>query len=108
MILVQHPVFVTNSRVCSYFILAGTESTLVVVFCVGFAAESENLETLASAKRISKNVPLLVANIGPQTFGLDENALLLVDESGIRQLPWASKDELSAELVKEIASRMTQ
>jgi len=78
------------------------------LYCVGFAAESENLESLAPAKRISKNVPLLVANIGPQTFGLDENALLLVDATGTRELPWSSKEELSAELVKEIAARVSK
>ena len=76
------------------------------LYCVGFAAESENLEKLATAKRIAKGVPLLVANLGPQTFGLDENALLLVNEHGTRQLPWASKEDLSAELVKEIASKL--
>ena len=78
------------------------------LYCVGFAAESENLEELATAKRVSKGVPLLIANVGPQTFGLDENALLLVDESGTRELPWASKDALSDELVKEIATRISR
>ena len=78
------------------------------LYCVGFAAESENLEQLAIAKRQAKGVPLLVANLGPQTFGLDENSLLLVDESGTRQLGWASKDDLSLELVNEIASRISK
>ena len=78
------------------------------LYCVGFAAESENLEQLAVAKRASKGVPLLVANVGPQTFGLDENALLLVDEAGTRQLAWASKDELSAELVRELATKLAK
>jgi phosphopantothenoylcysteine decarboxylase/phosphopantothenate--cysteine ligase len=78
------------------------------LYCVGFAAESENLEQLAVAKRASKGVPLLVANVGPQTFGLDENALLLVDEAGTRQLAWASKDDLSAELVRELAARLAK
>jgi len=76
------------------------------LYCVGFAAESENLEQLAVAKRARKGVPLLVANLGPKTFGLDENALLLVDESGTRELAWASKELLSQELVKEIATRI--
>ena len=78
------------------------------LYCVGFAAESENLEQLAIAKRQAKGVPLLVANLGPQTFGLDENSLLLVDESGTRQLGWASKDDLSLERVNEIASRISK
>jgi phosphopantothenoylcysteine decarboxylase/phosphopantothenate--cysteine ligase len=76
------------------------------LYCVGFAAESEELQTLAVAKRKSKGVPLLVANLGPATFGRDENALLLVDETGVRELAWASKDELAVELVGEISRRI--
>jgi phosphopantothenoylcysteine decarboxylase/phosphopantothenate--cysteine ligase len=77
------------------------------LFCVGFAAESENLKELALKKRASKGVPLLVANIGPATFGLDENALLLVDESGAsKELSWATKEALAQELVHEIANRV--
>jgi len=49
------------------------------LFCVGFAAESHELLAHATAKRIRKGVPLLVGNIGPATFGQDDNALLLVD-----------------------------
>ena len=50
------------------------------LFCVGFAAESHDLAANAQAKRARKGVPLLVGNIGPATFGADDNALLLVDE----------------------------
>ncbi|RWY59940.1 phosphopantothenoylcysteine decarboxylase, partial [Escherichia coli] len=48
------------------------------LFCVSFAAESHDLEDNAQAKRKRKGVPLLVGNIGPATFGRDDNALLLV------------------------------
>ena len=76
------------------------------LYCVGFAAESENLEAHAKAKRERKNVPLLVGNIGPATFGMDDNALLLVDASGTKELPRASKVALARELVIEIAKRL--
>jgi len=75
-------------------------------WCVGFAAESEDLEANGAAKREKKGVPLLVGNIGHETFGRDENELLLIDADGSRRLPRASKDSLAAELVAEIASRL--
>src|SRR5690606_11856974 len=49
-------------------------------YCIGFAAESEKLEEHGAAKRARKGVPLLVGNIGPDTFGRDDNDLLLIDE----------------------------
>ncbi len=76
------------------------------LFCVGFAAESHDLLAHATAKRARKGVPLLVGNIGPSTFGQDDNALLLVDEQGARELPRASKQALAAQLIADIARRL--
>ncbi|MDM0069430.1 bifunctional phosphopantothenoylcysteine decarboxylase/phosphopantothenate--cysteine ligase CoaBC [Variovorax sp. J31P207] len=76
------------------------------LFCVGFAAESENLEAHAKAKRERKGIPLLVGNIGPLTFGQDDNSLLLVDAQGVRELPRAPKLTLARDLVAEIAARL--
>ena len=77
------------------------------LFCVGFAAESENLIENAKAKRARKGIPLLVGNIGPLTFGQDHNSLLLVDETNVRELPRAPKQVLARELVAEIAVRLS-
>ncbi|MBK6612709.1 bifunctional phosphopantothenoylcysteine decarboxylase/phosphopantothenate--cysteine ligase CoaBC [Ottowia sp.] len=77
------------------------------LFCVGFAAESQDLQANAQAKRVRKGVPLLVANIGPATFGKDDNALLLVDDEGVSDLPRASKRVLAQQLVAEIARRVS-
>jgi phosphopantothenoylcysteine decarboxylase/phosphopantothenate--cysteine ligase len=76
------------------------------LFCVGFAAESHDLLAYATAKRIRKGVPLLVGNIGPATFGQDDNALLLVDAQGARELPHASKQVLAVQLIEDIARRL--
>jgi phosphopantothenoylcysteine decarboxylase/phosphopantothenate--cysteine ligase len=76
------------------------------LFCVGFAAESHDLLAHATAKRIRKGVPLLVGNIGPATFGQDDNALLLVDAQGASELPHASKQALAAQLIEDIARRL--
>ena len=76
------------------------------LYCVGFAAESDNLLAHASAKRVRKNVPLLVGNIGPATFGQDDNTLLLIDAHGSSALPRASKAQLGHALIAEIARRL--
>ena len=76
------------------------------LFCVGFAAESHDLLAHATAKRQRKGVPLLVGNIGPATFGQDDNALLLVDAHGHRELPRASKRALARALIADIAHRL--
>lgn len=76
------------------------------LYCVGFAAESHDLLENAQAKRLRKKVPLLVGNIGPDTFGQDHNALLLLDAQGHAALPRASKLSLARRLVQEIASRI--
>ncbi|WP_333842897.1 bifunctional phosphopantothenoylcysteine decarboxylase/phosphopantothenate--cysteine ligase CoaBC [Limnohabitans sp.] len=76
------------------------------LYCVGFAAESHDLLKHATDKRARKGVPLLVGNIGPATFGLDDNALLLVDAQGSQALAHASKLTLARQLVAEIAVRM--
>jgi len=76
------------------------------LYCVGFAAESHDLLAHATAKRARKGVPLLVGNIGPATFGQDDNALLLVDAHGAQEIPRNSKLVLARHLVTEIARRL--
>jgi phosphopantothenoylcysteine decarboxylase/phosphopantothenate--cysteine ligase len=76
------------------------------LYCVGFAAESHDLLNHAKAKRERKGVPLLVGNIGPATFGMDDNALLLVDAKGTKELPHANKLTLARQLVQEVAARL--
>ena len=75
------------------------------LFCVGFAAESQNLLELASAKRARKDIPLIVGNIGPQAFGQDDNALLLIDAQGATELPRNSKIALARQLIAHIAQQ---
>ncbi|MBY0236599.1 MAG: phosphopantothenate synthase, partial [Burkholderiaceae bacterium] len=89
-------------------ILASVAALNPPPFCVGFAAESEKLLEHARAKRLRKNVPLLVGNIGPATFGQDHNALLLVDASGEREIPHNDKASLARQLVQDIAQRLHQ
>jgi phosphopantothenoylcysteine decarboxylase/phosphopantothenate--cysteine ligase len=72
-------------------------------FCVGFAAETEDLLKNAQAKRKKKGIPLLAANLANETFGKDTNALTLFDEAGVHELPRATKIVLARQLVEYIA-----
>lgn len=87
-------------------ILASVAALPVPPFCVGFAAESDDLLMHGAAKRERKNIPLLVGNIGHQTFGKDDNEIVLFDAEGHHALPRASKDSLAITLVTEIAARL--
>lgn len=87
-------------------ILAAVAGLPGAPYCVGFAAESHDLARHAREKLERKRVPLIVGNLGPATFGRDDNALLLVDAQGEQSLPHASKLHLARELVREIAQRL--
>jgi len=76
------------------------------LYCVGFAAESQDLLAQTQAKRERKGVPLMVGNIGPATFGQDNNTLLVVDDVGHREFSNAPKLSLARRLIAEIAGRM--
>lgn len=74
-------------------------------FCVGFAAESENVIEYAQAKRAKKNIPLIIANEGPSTFGSEYNQASLISEDGVQPLQKMRKDELALVLIQAIAEQ---
>ena len=77
-------------------------------FCVGFAAESENLYQYAEEKRRRKKLPLLAANLAQDAIGSDDNELILFDDDGSHPLPRASKLTLARQLVKHISKLYPQ
>lgn len=75
-------------------------------FCVGFAAETDDVVQNAEIKRRTKKVPLLVANRAQDALGSDQNEVTLLDERGSHPLPRMDKLALARRLVAEIASRL--
>src|SRR5690349_893910 len=75
-------------------------------FCVGFAAETDDVVRNAETKRRAKKVPLLIANRAQDAMGSDENEVTLIDERGAHPLPRMDKLALARRLVAEIASRL--
>ena len=77
-------------------------------FCVGFAAESHDVERLGEEKRRRKKLPLLIANRAQDALGSDDNEVILLDDAGAHPLPKMDKLALARRLVAEIAARMPQ
>ena len=115
--LAEHKIKKDGKRVAPTFELTENPDILAAVaslpqppYCVGFAAESERLLDHARAKLLRKRIPLIVGNLGPATFGRDDNSLLLVDAHTERALPadgsQADKLTLARALVVELAQRL--
>jgi phosphopantothenoylcysteine decarboxylase / phosphopantothenate---cysteine ligase len=64
-------------------------------FCVGFAAESENLADYAQAKRAKKKIPMIVANLVQHTIGKEENEVTIYDDAGAHALARAPKSKIA-------------
>jgi phosphopantothenoylcysteine decarboxylase/phosphopantothenate--cysteine ligase len=87
-------------------ILASVAARPKPPFCVGFAAETNDVNENAEAKRRRKKVPLLIANRAQDALGQDENEVTLLDRKGAHPLPRMEKLALARRLVAEIAVRL--
>ena len=75
-------------------------------YCVGFAAESTDLEKHADEKLKRKGIPMIVGNIGPDTFGSDFNQLLVMDASGSKKIAKAEKLHIARQLIQLVAKKI--
>jgi phosphopantothenoylcysteine decarboxylase/phosphopantothenate--cysteine ligase len=75
-------------------------------FCVGFAAESEQLAENARAKRAKKKIPLLAANLAQRALGAEDNEITLFDDAGEHALGRGPKLELARKLVAHVAAAL--
>jgi phosphopantothenoylcysteine decarboxylase / phosphopantothenate---cysteine ligase len=75
-------------------------------YCVGFAAESQDVERLGEEKRRRKKLPLLIANRAQDALGSDENEVTLLDDAGAHPVARMGKVELARRLVGEIVRRL--
>ncbi len=89
-------------------ILATIAALPAAPFCVGFAAESQNLIAFADAKRRRKKLPLLVANLAQHAMGADGNEVTLLDDAGEHPLPHMNKADVARAIVQHLASLLAQ
>ncbi|TAH40204.1 MAG: bifunctional phosphopantothenoylcysteine decarboxylase/phosphopantothenate--cysteine ligase CoaBC [Betaproteobacteria bacterium] len=87
-------------------ILAEVAALPAAPFCVGFAAESRDLDAYAEGKRRNKRLPLLVGNLVSDGMGGDDNTVILYDDAGRHPLPRASKAEVARGIVDHLAAML--
>lgn len=88
-------------------ILADVASLPAAPFCVGFAAESQDLEAYAEDKRLRKRLPLVVGNLVQDGMGGDENTVILFDAAGAHPLPRAAKPMVAQAIIRHIAAMLS-
>jgi phosphopantothenoylcysteine decarboxylase/phosphopantothenate--cysteine ligase len=86
-------------------ILATVAALPAPPFCVGFAAESDNVVAQAQAKRVAKKLPLIVANRAQDALGSDTSELHLIDTRGVTTLSSDTKLAQGRRLIAEVAAR---
>lgn len=89
-------------------ILAEVAARSDAPLCVGFAAESRDLDRYAEGKRVAKRLALVVGNLVQHGLGTEDNQVTLYDEQGVHPLPRAAKDELAREIVARIAALLAR
>ena len=87
-------------------ILASVASLENAPYCVGFAAETDNLIDNARAKVYRKRVPLIVANLVQDALGQDSNTVVFVERDQATPLARASKEQIAQALVAKIAQEV--
>lgn len=73
-------------------------------FCVGFAAESGDLDAYAQAKRSAKKLPLVVGNLVAEGLGGEDTRVVLYDDAGRHELPRAHKSAVADAIIRHLAS----
>ena len=87
-------------------ILAEVASLPNAPFCVGFAAETENLLEFAEQKRLRKKLPLIVANLVSDAMANEDNSVTLLDKNGAHPLARAPKIEVARQLLQHIVKML--
>ena len=77
-------------------------------FCVGFAAESENVVEYGRAKQIKKGIPMLVANDVATAMGKPVNRITIIDEAGETAFPETDKQQAAAQIVAALAAQLAK
>ncbi|MDO9023285.1 bifunctional phosphopantothenoylcysteine decarboxylase/phosphopantothenate--cysteine ligase CoaBC [Zwartia sp.] len=86
-------------------ILASVAALANGPWCVGFAAETENLSEYAQAKRIRKGIPMLIGNLAQHVMDADHTTVSVFDEQGEYLLPSSTKHDVARQLIGIISQR---
>lgn len=88
-------------------ILADVASLPNPPYCVGFAAETEQVLEHARQKRLAKRVPMIVANLANTAMGSDQNTVTIIDAKGEHAFETDTKEKIAFKLLSHINSLVT-
>lgn len=88
-------------------ILADIASLPNPPYCVGFAAETEQVLEHAKQKRLAKRIPMIVANLANTAMGSDQNTVTIIDTQGEHALETDTKEKIAFKLLSHINSLVT-
>ena len=77
-------------------------------FCIGFAAETQNVVEYASKKREKKGIPMIVANLAQNAIGADDNEVTIIDDEGLHPVPRGPKASVARAIVAFAAHKLIQ
>jgi len=78
-------------------------------YTVGFAAETQNVESYAKGKLVNKNLDMICANDVSQSglgFNSDQNALTLYWQNKQLELPVSSKSTIALKVIEQLAKHL--
>lgn len=78
-------------------------------YTVGFAAETQNVESYAKGKLVNKNLDMICANDVSQSglgFNSDQNALTLYWQNRQLELPVSSKSTIALKVIEQLAKHL--
>jgi phosphopantothenoylcysteine decarboxylase / phosphopantothenate---cysteine ligase len=75
-------------------------------YCIGFAAETEQVLAHAKQKRLAKNIPMIVANQANTALGSEENEVTIIDATGEYPLPIADKTIIATKILMHLHSKL--
>lgn len=87
-------------------ILADVASLPNPPYCVGFAAESDQILDYARQKRLAKRIPMIIANHANSAIGSDQNAVTIIDQQGETSLKMDEKINIAFEILSHLHTQL--
>jgi phosphopantothenoylcysteine decarboxylase / phosphopantothenate---cysteine ligase len=88
-------------------ILADVANLANPPFCVGFAAETENVIAYAEQKRVAKKLNMIVANEVTSAMGQDDNQVTVIDDDGYHPIQRMAKAKVATQILEFINRRIS-
>lgn len=88
-------------------ILADVASLPNPPYCIGFAAETEHILDYANQKRLTKRIPMMIANHANTAMGSDDNEVTIIDAQGEHPLGKDDKRNIAFKILAYLNTQLS-